>query len=215
MATKGHAEDCPACQYLCLPAVDRRWFAEHGYTPKHHRREPPSAPVLLKPYTPAVVLCQLSLVVLGMSIADGAPEVAVPMVLLALLWFLVCPVIHYLKHQRGLHEWCFICQSEKPGINEKRLREWRDAVKQWEKEQTQVWLDSQARGLPWPCPECGQLECLIHVKHQRKIRVSGQLAETTKPLKGRITQNEKLALITGKASNRAFPPPSNHWREER
>jgi hypothetical protein len=219
MATKGHAEDCPACQYLCLPAVDRRWFAEHGYAPKHHRREPPSKPVLLKPYTPALLVCELAVFGLGMSIAGNAPGLAAPLVLLTLLWFLVCPAIHNPRHHR-LHEWCFLCQSEKPRINAMRLRRWRGAVQQWEQEQTQVWLDSRAQGLRWPCPKCGKLECLVHVGHQSKSRVPRQRAvtqraDTLKPLKSRITQKEKLGLITGKARHQPFPPPSSHWREER
>src|ERR1700754_4860428 len=137
MATKGHAEDCPACQFLCLPAVDRRWFAQHGYTPKHHRREPPSKPVLLKPYTLALVLCELVVSVLVISIAGNVPDLAAPLVLLALLWFVVCPVLHSVRHHR-LHDWCYLCQSQKPRLNAMRLRKWHGAVQRWEQEQTEV-----------------------------------------------------------------------------
>ncbi|HEY1968652.1 MAG TPA: hypothetical protein VGH89_11950 [Pseudonocardia sp.] len=143
MAKTGHAQDCPACALDGLPQSDREWFARQLYLPLHRRREPPPRPAEPRPRLVRHGGFGWTLIIFAVALSPVSPVIgAVVGAVGAAMVLGLFPV-----------RW-------PPGPrNEQRIAQWRREMRDWEREQAEVWFRRRIHGLDWPCPACGRLDC--------------------------------------------------------
>jgi hypothetical protein len=150
---RGHAEDCPGCEWSALLPEDIACFETNSVTrPNHRRLEFPMKPKSTINRWYAGVAAAGVLAIPGTLEGQLVGPVGLLSVFTA---FVAFALWHWCAHTaRHLHcPWC----------TERAIRQHDDKMWAWRAEQLEVWQERRSVHHSWPCPVCGQVLCVDHV----------------------------------------------------